>query len=205
MKTFHSFPIALALTLLISLALAACEDAGGNGSQDPSESADSPTPKSALAAMEVDAKEGSSSGASSSAAALKAELREVAGDGEAPAPDATDPKGLDFMYVGQFVTGTLNSVDSQLNGGNYFDEWVLDISRSGVIQIDMESFSVDSYVSLARGWSGGPLTILAEDDDGGTGLHSSMTVRVEPGIHSIFATSYVGYEVGRYWLHASWR
>ena len=190
-KTHHiPFPL-LGLLILLVTAGSACS-APDSRPMD-SESPDGPVaePKASIS-MEVDAKEGSA-------------IPKVM-DTETMPKAASEPTGTDFIGLGQTVTGVLSSYDNALTDGSYYDDWILEIPRSGTIAIDMVSETVDSYVMLMRGWRGGPVWDgIASDDDGGSGLDAFLTASVQPGTYTITANSYDSGDLGRYWLSLGWR
>jgi len=62
--------------------------------------------------------------------------------------------------------------------------------------MSMTSSDVDAFLTIAD-FDG---TVLAEDDDGGSGLNARMRVQLEAGSYIVVASSFGAGEVGAYTL-----
>lgn len=87
--------------------------------------------------------------------------------------DITD---TDTLEVGSEINGWMRSSS---------DTYSLTIEAEGVYQIDMQSTSLDSVLSVD-----GPDGFHAEDDDGGNNYNSRITETLKPGVYQVTAGSY---------------
>lgn len=112
------------------------------------------------------------------------------------------------LSVGSRIDGTLSPSDSRVSDfdesvtgpvdpddDTFLDAYELNVGAGGRT-ISMTSSEVDAYLTLA-GFDG---TVLAEDDDGGSGLNARMTVQLEAGSYIVVASSFEAGEVGAYTL-----
>ncbi|HUF14017.1 MAG TPA: hypothetical protein VMN78_13015 [Longimicrobiales bacterium] len=93
-------------------------------------------------------------------------------------------------------SGTLGAGDCQFGDGSYYDFWTLDLASDDSIAIDMSSVEFDTYLILADGTG----SVVAENDDFGTGTDSRIEVRLMAGTYTIYANSFAAGETGSYAL-----
>ncbi len=133
--------------------------------------------------------------------------------GNTQAPLRDDIVGVDTLYGGcseeqtispySSIQGTLAATDcfhSEASGvdDTLFDAYRFTIPVPGQLTISMSSVQLDTYLIL----TGGPQNIRVENDDGGGGTNSYISLPVAPGTYFIDATSYYEGETGIYTLTA---
>ncbi|MFW6202495.1 MAG: PPC domain-containing protein [Gemmatimonadota bacterium] len=84
------------------------------------------------------------------------------------------------LRPGGEVRGTIRANDPTLDEGHRYDLWRYESTTDAEATIDLRSPDFDSYL-MVLGVDGDAPVILAEDDDGGGGLDSSLTLPVEAG------------------------
>jgi len=94
-------------------------------------------------------------------------------------------------------TGVLDTNDSSLSDGEYFDEFSFEAKAGQLASIELRSSEFDTYLL-----SGAPDGEQLENDDlGSDQSRSSLTWRIEDsGTYDIYVTSYEAGETGRYSL-----
>jgi hypothetical protein len=102
------------------------------------------------------------------------------------------------LGVGQAVAGTLDEAGCTAGPDRYADWWQLDVESGATVAIDLMSTSFDAYMYLLDA----DLSYLAEDDDGGSGLDSRITMDLRAGTYYVLVTSYDARESGPYTLSA---
>jgi subtilisin family serine protease len=109
------------------------------------------------------------------------------------------------IAVGQTINGTLSISDCRLSDDSLFDSYTFSGTAGQSISISMTSATIDTYLLFFRPDG----TLLAEDDDGGTGLNSrippdtgTLTLPVT-GTYKIFANSFAANTTGSYSLTLS--
>jgi hypothetical protein len=110
--------------------------------------------------------------------------------------------GVQELSAGETFTGRLEAGDSVLGDSTLADFWLFRPTRSGEVVVDLRSGDFDAYL-IIQDASG---SVLASDDDGGSGTDSRVTVRVRAGAtYRILASSY-GSEraTGSYRLSLRW-
>ena len=104
-----------------------------------------------------------------------------------------DPQAIAF---GQTVTGTLDADDCLQPGGAFQESWELVLANDTTARIDLESDAFDAFLVLKD--SDG--TILATNDDGGSGLNSRIDRALTAGTYEIVASSFTAGQTGTYQL-----
>lgn len=112
------------------------------------------------------------------------------------------------LSAGSQVDGTLSPSDSRVSDfdesvtgpvdpddDTFLDAYELNVGAGGRT-ISMTSSDFDAYLTLAD-FDG---NILAEDDDGGGGLNSRMTIQLDAGSYVLVASSFEAGELGAYTL-----
>lgn len=100
------------------------------------------------------------------------------------------------IAIGESVSGTLSREDCTRPGGQYRDRWSLSLAEEREIRIDLVSESFDAHLSVRDGDG----ALVAEDDDGGSGLDARIGVVLSAGSYVISASSFAPGEVGPYEL-----
>jgi len=103
------------------------------------------------------------------------------------------------VSVGETVSGTLASGDCQLGDGSYADRWLLVLASTTAVQIDMTSNDFDTYLILSDDAD----YVIAQDDDGGTGLNSRIQITLSAGAYGVWANSYAAGMTGTYQVSVS--
>ena len=116
----------------------------------------------------------------------------AAGGGDDPAISCS---ALPAISVGQTINGDLSSSDDTFEGA-YFDLYGLTLGSSTTVQIDAASSEFDTYLYLYQGDG----TYIANNDDGGTGTDSSLSITLDAGCYRIEITSFFSGETGSYTL-----
>lgn len=98
----------------------------------------------------------------------------------------------------QTITGQLDYTDElDYATFTFVDNYLLS-GQEGEVQIDLSSSEFDSYLKLFDASTG---SLLAYNDDGGTGTDSQLTFTAQAGVDYIIqATSFYGWETGNYTL-----
>lgn len=65
--------------------------------------------------------------------------------------------------------------------------WTWTAPTDGVLVVDTEGSNFDTFLTLATGPAVNALTVIAQDDDGGSGLNSLITANVTSGTAYHFA------------------
>jgi hypothetical protein len=91
-------------------------------------------------------------------------------------PDPATPRGT--IAPGQTQRGTLGDGDAILSRGNYYEVWTYRGPPGQRVTISAASDAFDTRVAWAHMIGGEPIPML-EDDDGGEGTNSELTVEVE--------------------------
>jgi len=112
------------------------------------------------------------------------------------------------LSVGSRIDGTLSPSDSRVSDfdesvtgpvdpddDTFLDAYELNVG-AGRRTMSMTSSEVDAFLTIAD-FDG---TVLAEDDDGGSGLNARMTIQLEAGSYIVVASSFEAGEVGAYTL-----
>ena len=105
------------------------------------------------------------------------------------------------IEIGQLQEGFLDENDPQMVDGSHYDDWLLSVSDSATIILDMRSEEIDSFVFLAKGqrededWE-----IIDANDDSGENLDARLMVDVVPGVYTIVANTYGTSTTGPYTL-----
>ncbi len=99
------------------------------------------------------------------------------------------------VHVGQTVSGSLLAASCEMNN-RYRDSWLLDVTETRDLRIDLRSGDFDAYLIITdeRG------IIVDLDDDSGGGTDARVATRFAPGRYVVIVTSYFVYETGRYEL-----
>ena len=94
------------------------------------------------------------------------------------------------------VVGALESGDCLGVNGAYLDRYDLVLAADTTVRIDLESSAFDAYLKLTD--SSG--AVVAEDDDGGTGLDSRIEIPLSAGTYVIEAGALLPRSTGSYAL-----
>ena len=103
------------------------------------------------------------------------------------------------IQVGQSSSGSLTGTDCIVSDSYYTDFWTLTVGSEASVIIDLSSSTFDTFMFLYD--SGG--SILASDDDGGTGTNSRIAIALSAGTYVIEASSFSAFETGSYTLQVS--
>ncbi|WP_321349149.1 hypothetical protein [Halopseudomonas oceani] len=76
-----------------------------------------------------------------------------------------------------------DSVFGLLTRGNQANDYTLTVAEAGLYEITMTSDDMDTVLKLSGG------SVSAEDDDGGDGTNSRLTVQLDPGSYQVTATA----------------
>lgn len=114
----------------------------------------------------------------------------AAGGGDDPSITCSALPSID---VGQSITGELTTSDDSYES-RYFDLYGLNLGSSQQVQIDLMSEDIDTYLYVYEDDG----TYVAENDDGGEGFNSSLTITIGPGCFRLEATSWGTGETGFY-------
>lgn len=105
------------------------------------------------------------------------------------------PPGFQTESDEHTLEGELADADPRLENGRPYDDHVLELTPGWTVTIDMTSPSFDTYLFLLG--EGGQT--LVEDDDGGEGLNSRITYRVEAAArYTVRASAYSPEARGHY-------
>jgi hypothetical protein len=96
----------------------------------------------------------------------------------------------------QTIDGTIADTDCKLSDGSYADPYVLTLTASTTIQVDLSSTAFDTYllVTDAQG------NEVAHDDDGGGGSNSRIRLTLAAGSYAVWANAYEPNKFGPYTL-----
>jgi hypothetical protein len=100
--------------------------------------------------------------------------------------------------VGESVAGMLEAGGCTAGPDRHADWWQLSVTDRRTVTIDLGSDSFDAYMYLLDG----NFAYVAEDDDGGGGLDSSITADLDAGSYYVLVTSHDMLETGPYTLSA---
>ena len=104
------------------------------------------------------------------------------------------------LVPGRTINGRLSSYDAVWDDGSHYAVWAVTARAGQRVVIDMESDDVDAYLRVLR--SDG--TVIATDDDGGSGSNARVEFRVPNAGHClVIATSYEVAGVGEYGVRES--
>ena len=104
--------------------------------------------------------------------------------------------GIGWVDLGSPITGSLGPGDDFLGDGSYADYWFFDVPRSGYIEIEMTSRSVDAYLLLHTMSQ----IHIESDDDSGDGLDARLFQYLRAGSYQVTANSYDADDTGSYVL-----
>ena len=115
--------------------------------------------------------------------------------------EVADPaKTVEIARTGT-QSGTLAIGDPVLSDGSFFDGWIYEASAGEELAIRVKSEEFDTYLMVMRADDGSGMGLLAEDDDGGEGTNSALTVRLRnAGRYGIVVNSYRSGQAGSYQL-----
>ncbi|MDY6786288.1 MAG: hypothetical protein SW833_27705, partial [Cyanobacteriota bacterium] len=106
----------------------------------------------------------------------------------------------ELLALTNTINGTLDSSDSNnpTRNGRYHDDYSLDNLTVGQqVQVNLDG-AFDTYLQLINGDTG---AVIANNDDGGSGLNSQLNFTVESGVdYVIRATSFGSGATGEYGL-----
>ncbi len=123
----------------------------------------------------------------------------VAACASAPAAESVGAQDAARIQIGEVRVGTLSSGDPAESDGSRYDDYLLEVSESRNVQIDLTSDEFDTYLRLYS--LAGGMRELRTDDDGGDGLDSRISHRLpDAGRYLIRATSYSSGGTGTYRL-----
>ncbi|GAB4440143.1 MAG: hypothetical protein D6742_06615 [Cyanobacteria bacterium J069] len=108
--------------------------------------------------------------------------------------------GLRQTSTPRTITESLSRQDARnpTRPNTYKDDYLLQSSTSGRVQIDLASSAFDAYLQVVNSRTG---AIVAADDDSGPGTHARLTLTVQAGVSYIVrATSFQPVATGRYTL-----
>jgi hypothetical protein len=112
---------------------------------------------------------------------------------------ATFAFGQISISDGQQINGTLETGDEQLSDGSFVDIYFFEGFADQTAIVSMWSDDMDTYLFLFFVVPDGEVEIVGEDDDGGGGTNSQISVRLlETGTYSIVATSLSAGDTGEY-------
>jgi hypothetical protein len=105
--------------------------------------------------------------------------------------DVATPITFDTTVVGALESGDCFGVN-----GAYLDRYDLVLASDTTVRIDLESSAFDAFLRLSN--SSG--AVVAEDDDGGTGLNSRIEIPLSAGSYVIAAGALLSRSTGSYSL-----
>jgi hypothetical protein len=112
--------------------------------------------------------------------------------------DPCAPEGARAIGMGSTVQGSLEHTDCPLGDGSYYDPYRFTLTTATTVRIDLVSSAFDAFLYLLSATS-----VLAIDDDSGTGINARITFSLGPGTYYILANSFGPYETGPYQLTLS--
>jgi len=102
------------------------------------------------------------------------------------------------LVTGRSNSGELTTSDPTLPDESYFDAWTYYGTAGESITVDMTSSELDPYLLVFRG-SVEDGEVLAEDDDGGSGMDASVTLTLPAGgLYTVAANTYGAGQTGSY-------
>lgn len=90
---------------------------------------------------------------------------------------------------------------SMHHAGSFAKYYTFSLAQTTLVTIDLES-SEDTYLLLLNG-DNSNTQILSQNDDGGTGLNSRITITLNSGTYTIEATTFDSATIGNFTLRAS--
>ena len=127
-------------------------------------------------------------------------ISKAEGDGTAPPQQAqgggqADQVDLSQLTMGQPTTGRLEAGDAQLDNGEWFDAYEVQLQAGQLVAVDMSSSGLDTYLGV-RSPSG---DVNGNDDWEGSRTRSRVEwVVEETGTWVVLATTYAANESGDY-------
>ena len=100
------------------------------------------------------------------------------------------------IAFGATVDGTLDTGDCVRAGGAYQESWELVLATDTPSRIDLSSSAFDAYLIVKDAVG----TVIASNDDGGTGLNARIEQVFSAGTYEIVATSFGAAQQGAYQL-----
>ena len=128
-------------------------------------------------------------------------ISKAAGDGSAPIPTPQGGGGptMGQLSMGQPAAGRLEAGDAQLDNGEWFDAYELQLQAGQQVAVEMSSDGLDTYLGI-RSPSG---EVSSNDDWEGSRTRSRVDwVVEETGTWVVLATTYAAGEAGDYTLVA---
>ncbi|NOX91141.1 MAG: hypothetical protein GXP18_01425 [Gammaproteobacteria bacterium] len=112
----------------------------------------------------------------------------VAGNNAPPPPPPLEDCA-NLINLNQFVSGNWETgCASTRRAGSYAKYYTFTLSSSQVVIIDLQS-SIDTYLYLLNG-AGENGSVVASDDDGGSGFNSRIVRTLSAGTYTVEATTY---------------
>ncbi|WP_419939801.1 caspase family protein [Candidatus Palauibacter sp.] len=106
----------------------------------------------------------------------------------------------EIVSVGTY-SGSLTETDPRLADGQFYDEWWYEGLAGERLGISATSEAFDTYLMAYRADLASDLAFLGDDDDGGSGTSSALTVQLHAdGPYAIVVSSYASGELGPYQL-----
>lgn len=102
---------------------------------------------------------------------------------------STGSGGPAVLQDGRTLSGTLEESDATLPDGSYYDAWHYTGQAGERVTVSLSSPDFDTYLIAAEGSSVTGGEILGEDDDGGDGLDSELTVVLPAAGTYVFAAN----------------
>lgn len=102
---------------------------------------------------------------------------------------STGSGGGAVLQDGRTLSGTLEGSDATLPDGSYYDAWHYTGQAGERVTVSLTSPDFDTYLIAAEGSSFTGGGILGEDDDGGDGLNSELTVVLPASGTYVFAAN----------------
>ena len=109
-------------------------------------------------------------------------------------PSCIEPISLESTVNGSWTS----DCDSTNESGSYAKYYTFSVSSDTNVQLDLQS-TVDTYLYLLSG-SGMDGQVVDEDDDGGDGSNSRITMTLSAGTYTIEATTYYPSATGSFTL-----
>lgn len=102
----------------------------------------------------------------------------------------------DVAVIDSTFEGALSTTDCALIDGRYTDGWTLQVDTTTHVTIELESAKFDAFLIVVD--SAGHA--VGRDDDSGDGTDASITLELEPGAYTLWATSWAAHSIGGYQL-----